>query len=67
METHTPFDSVCTAYAHYTVTHLSEKSPCILSEKFTKRQPVSINNVWALSCEDFCKNWQDNIKIKNLY
>ncbi len=34
-----------------------------LSEKFRNRQPVSINSVWALLHEDFCKNWEDNIKM----
>ncbi len=34
-----------------------------LSEKFINRQTVSINNVSALLHEDFCKNWEDNIKI----
>ncbi len=34
-----------------------------LSEKFINRQPVSINSVWALLYEDFCKNWEHNIKM----
>ncbi len=34
-----------------------------LSEKFINWQPVSINSVWALLHEDFCKNWEDNIKM----
>ncbi len=33
-----------------------------LSEKFINRQPVSINSVWALLHEEFCKNWEDNNK-----
>ncbi len=47
-----------------------------LSEKFTNQQPVSINSVWALLHEDFCKNWEDikmmpklrtYIKFKNVF
>ncbi len=34
-----------------------------ISEKFKSRQPVSINSVWDLLHEDFCKNWEDNIKM----
>ncbi len=34
-----------------------------LAEKFINQQQVSINGVWALLHEDFCKNWEDNIKI----
>ncbi len=34
-----------------------------LSEKFINWEPVSINSVWALLHEDFCKNWEDNIKM----
>ncbi len=34
-----------------------------LPAKFINQQPVSINSVWALLHEDFCKNWEDNIKI----
>ncbi len=34
-----------------------------LSEKFINRQSVSINSMWALLHEDFCKNWEDNIKM----
>ncbi len=34
-----------------------------LSEKFINQQPVSINSVWALLHEIFCKNWEDNIKM----
>ncbi len=34
-----------------------------LSEKFINWQLVSINSVWPLLHEDFCKNWEDNIKM----
>ncbi len=34
-----------------------------LSEKFINRPPVSINSVWALLHQDFCRNWEDNIKM----
>ncbi len=33
------------------------------NEKFINRQPVPINSVWSLLHEDFCKNWEDNIKM----
>ncbi len=34
-----------------------------LSEKFINRQPVYINSVWALLLKEFCRNWEDNVKM----
>jgi len=48
-----------------------------LSDKFLNRQLISINSVWALLHEHFCKNWKEKVnnmpklrtytKFKNVY